>query len=207
MNSRDYKVFRPGNCYHVYNRGNNKDPIFFDLQDYENFLKRLRILLNVSKGVFDNFDKSKKRIRLTPFAQGSFSVLSYCLMTNHFHLLIEQNTEASITALIQRLTTSYVKYINKKYNRIGNLFQDHFKAKLVDSDSYLKYLSAYIHNNPGTPLAYSYSSLKDYLGLRQDNLCMKNKILETFSSVDEYKKFVLSYSPEQEVMIKDLLFD
>lgn len=203
MNSRDYKVFRPGVCYHVYNRGNNKEPIFIDEQDYFNFLKRLKLCLFGPQAV--NFSA---RIRLKTAPEGAFDILSYCLMPNHFHFLIHQNLDFTIDRLITSLTTSYVKYFNMKYNRVGNLFQDAFKAKVVGNDSYFSYLSAYIHKNPADPLNYDFSSFKDYLGLRQGQLCSKGLILGMFdNNVEKYKNFVLGFDSKDEITIKPYLFE
>lgn len=107
-----------------------------------------------------------------------------------------------------RVCTSYVKYFNKKYGAIGNLFQDRFKAKLVDTDEYIKYLSAYIHNNPDEPEDYDYSSYKDYLGVRRGTICKKDLVFSMFgNSAEEYRKFVNSFSEKESAIIKDLTFE
>lgn len=202
MNSRDYKIFQPGYCYHVYNRGNNKEPIFIGQQDFFNFLKRLKLCLLGPGSV-----KLSGRIRLSAAPKGAFDILAYCLMPNHFHFLIRQNFDYGINNLITSVCTSYAKFFNLKYDRVGNVFQDVFKAKIVDNDSYLSYLSAYIHNNPEDPVSYDYSSFKDYLGLREGQLCSKNFILGMFNNDPEaYKKFVLSFNDQDEIKIKHYLF-
>lgn len=203
MNSRDYKIFRAGHCYHIYNRGNHKEEIFLDDQDFLNFFKRLNFCL---------FGKSAAgvsgRLRITTVPFGAFDILSYCLMPNHFHFLIRQNLNLGIDRLISRTCTSYVKYFNNKYDRVGNLFQDAFKAKLVYDDSYLTYLTAYIHNNPSNPLEYAYSSFKDYLGERSDRLCSKDFILSMFqNNSQEYKKFVLNFSAKDQDKIQPFIFE
>src|SRR3989344_4815697 len=81
-----------------------------------------------------------------PIPKGSFTILAYCLMPNHFHILIRQNLKIPIGQLMIKVCTSYAKYFNHKYNRVGNIFQDTFKAKVIETDEYLSYLSAYIHN-------------------------------------------------------------
>ena len=129
-------------------------------------------------------------------------------MDNHYHFLIKQLADIGIDKLLARVCTSYAKYFNKKYGAIGNLFQDRFKAKLVDSDEYVKYLSAYIHNNPEQPENYDYSSYKDYLGLRRGTICKKNFILSMFgNSPEQYRKFVNSFTEKEFVTIKDLTFE
>ncbi|MDR3642604.1 MAG: transposase [Candidatus Doudnabacteria bacterium] len=204
MNSRDYKILRPGNYYHIFNRGNNKEKVFLDSQDYGVFLIRLKMALGLLQLSFNK----NSRVRIRPLPQGSFTIICYCLMPNHYHFLIRQNSGIGIDKLIAKVCTSYAKYFNLKYGHIGNVFQDRFKSKLVDSDSYLTYLSAYIHNNPDQPLDWEYSSFRDYLGLRQGQICDKTFLLGMFNNrPDDYRKFVLDFSEEGAAKIKDLLFE
>jgi len=146
MKNRDYKQFAAGHYYHIYNRGNGKMIIFRDDQDYFNFLKRASILLRVAL-IAIPFD-SQSRLRLTSLPPNALHVSSYCLMPNHFHFAILQNSETSISVFIHRLCTSYTKYFNKKYGRVGSLFQDQFKSVLVESEEQLLWLSEYIYRNP-----------------------------------------------------------
>ena len=106
-NNRDYKNFLSGNYYHLYNRGNNKQHIFIDDEDKKVFLFFL------AEGVFPgrNKTKTKRPRRLLP--PGSFDVHAYCIMPNHYHLLVKQHADISIARLIQKVCTSYVKYFNK----------------------------------------------------------------------------------------------
>lgn len=201
MNTRDYKFFRPGKFYHVYNRGDNRELIFLDGQDYLNFLKRLKIIQGLSP-------TTNSGLRIRPVPTESFTILSYCLMPNHFHLLIRQNTDLPIGELINKVSTSYAKYFNARYKRVGNLFQDTFRAKHVDSDSYLTYLTAYIHNNPSEPFNYNYSSLPEYIGTRNGTLCNPEFVLNFFKgNRQEYKKFVESYNFQMHNKIKHLEFE
>jgi hypothetical protein len=205
MNSRDYKILRAGNYYHIYNRGNNKQLIFLESEDYLVFLNRLKLALGISK---IGLSGKQSRVRVTPFPESSFEILCYCLMPNHYHFLIKQLSNFGIDELMARVCTSYVKYFNKKYGAIGNLFQDRFKAKLVDSDSYIKYLSAYIHNNPEDADNYDYSSYKDYLGSRKGTICKKDFILSMFGNSNlEYSIFVRAFGEKELGIIKDLAFD
>ena len=199
MKYRDYKFFRP-NCYfHIFNRGVNKENIFREEIDYINFLKRLKLSLGLAQS---------SALHINDLPQGSFSILSYCLMPNHFHFLIRQNTETGLDGLLSKLATSYSMYFNKKYERIGPLFQDTFKAKLIDSDSYLTYVSAYIHNNPTSPLGYAYSSLPDILGVRNGTLVDKKTLLGLFNnSTDAYKNFVVGFKQQDKKIISHLLFE
>ena len=199
MNTRDYKQFRPDTWFHVFNRGDNKELICRDEQDYLNLIKRFKLLLGFQVVI-------PGRIRLTEFPKNSFDIASYCFMPNHFHLLIKQNTEIPIGKLISRACTSYARYFNKKYDRVGNLFQDTLKPKRVEDDEYLVYLSAYIHNNPQQQLIYPYSSFQDILGMRNGVLCNKEIILKYFGNDSErYKKFVLNFKENDQEKIAHLL--
>jgi putative transposase len=129
-------------------------------------------------------------------------------MPNHFHFLIRQNIDVGLEKLISKTCTSYVSYFNKKYNHCGHVFQDAFKAKLVGNNSYLTYLSAYIHNNPPEPLSYLYSSLPTILGSQDEHLCDKSVILNYFGQRPKsYKKFVTGYTKVHEENIKYLTFE
>ena len=199
MRYRDYKIFRPGFYYHIFNRGNNKQQIFFDATDYLAFLTRLKIVLGLSVPDW--------RIKIRPLESNSFSILSYCLMPNHFHFLIKQNKDIGINRLMAKLCTGYAMYFNKKHERIGNVFQDAFKAKVVENDTYAKYVSAYIHNNPKN-LDYDYSSYKSVVGLQNDQIVDRGILLSWFDNdPSKYRKFVETFTEKDEERIKDGLFD
>lgn len=111
--------------YHICVRGNNKQDIFLDNEDREEYLKRVR----------NYVERYKMRI------------YAYCLMTNHVHLLIYDNDQ-DISKFMQGLSLSYVIYFNKKYGRTGHLFQDRFTSVIMKNDMQLMYVSRYIHLNP-----------------------------------------------------------
>jgi REP element-mobilizing transposase RayT len=190
--SRDYKNFRKDTYYHIYNRGNDYKDVFIDDQDYFNLYKRIKILLGLSF-LTPKSTHRKGNLSLKPFPADSFSIISYCFMPNHFHFLIKQNSNIPIGSFIQRLFSSYTKYFNAKYETVGNLFQDTFKAKPVLEDSYLIYLTAYIHNNPDDLLAYPYSSFIEYITGEMNLVSDDNIILEKFGNSREvYKSWVIS---------------
>lgn len=199
MGNRDYKQFAAGEYYHIFNRGNGKMDIFRDAQDYLNFLNRLCVLLETSRGALgigSELSATKLRLRLSSFEVGTFSLVCYCIMPNHFHLLIGQNGDIPIGKLLLRLATSYSMYFNAKYAHVGHVFQDRFKAAHIKSDRYLKHLSAYIHLNPKVAglvkmaSDWDYSSYPAYIGGREEAVCDKNLILDQFSSANAYRKFV-----------------
>src|SRR5258708_5665947 len=202
MNIRDYKQNGAGEIYHVYNRGNWKQDIFCDDQDMRFFLHRTKQYLFPEREKISD----SMRLKTNPLPEGSFSLISYCLMPNHFHFLLRQNSDIPIGRLISRVCTSYSKYFNKRHGRVGHLFQDQFKQVNVDSNKYLTWLSCYIHQNPKTagiiskPEEYNWSSYAHYLGNRNDSIVSGGElILDQFKNNKDYKKFV----DESHQIIKD----
>lgn len=148
--ARPLRVEYPGAYYHVINRGNAGENLFIDERDREKFLEYL------AKDV----ERFITRIH------------AYCLMTNHYHLLIE-TPQANVSIAMQWLNVSYSVYFNKRHRRRGHLFQGRFKAILLDANEYLILLSRYIHLNPVRakmathPLDYPWSSYPVFAGKRQ----------------------------------------
>src|SRR3989344_2495939 len=151
MKSKSYKEFGSGSVVHIYNRGNNKGIIFFDEQDYKAFLFRVALALG-----FKNEELRKdpllnipySRIRIEFEKKDSFKIHTFCLMPNHFHLIAEQCGDISLSKFISQVCISYAMYINKKYKRVGHLFQDRFRSNTIEDDQQLMWTSAYIHMNP-----------------------------------------------------------
>ena len=186
--------FSDGEYYHIYNRGNSRQIIFLDDKDYGVFQQFL-YLMNM-----------EKRITTREVGSSAYSYVrevqlvhigAYCLMPNHFHILLTQKADNGISKFMQKVSTAYVMYFNKKYKRTGGLFEGKFKSKHIGTDTYLKYLYAYIHLNPAkliTPswkedlnngtafnlsevLEYPYSSAAYYVGKEK----IENLILEPSS--------------------------
>ena len=200
MNNRDYKKFAPDCYYHIVNRGNGKQDIFLDDEDSKFFIFRLRENLfptdfRKSHPIHSRLNGRWQYIRKA-LPDGAFTLLCYCLMPNHFHLLIRQNALVNINKLISKVCTSYSKYFNKKYERVGHVLQDKFKAVLVASDAQLLWVSAYIHQNPQVAGLvsklndYAWSSYPDYAGLRSGSLCEKSILISMAGGAVQYKKFV-----------------
>lgn len=179
--------------YHIYNRGNRKSNIFLNTKDYLRFIRRLK--------------EYKNRFEIV--------LLCYCLLPNHFHFLLKSQKEDAITKFMLTLCTSYSKYFNIKHVLVGRLFQERFRAKLVETDEYLLHLSRYIHlnpisedieklnffsrSNPGVIFTelnrlrkYPWSSYNEYCNGTK-GLCNKDQIFHYFSKTnpsDSYKSFV-----------------
>ncbi len=175
-------TFAPGEFYHIYNRGTDKRPIFSDASDCHRF-QELLYLSNSQKSV-NVRDVKQSTDSVYEYERGDprVAIGAYCLMPNHFHLLLVPLEDDGVSQFMKKLGTSYSMYFNKKYDRTGTLFEGPFKAKHADSDVYLKYLYAYIHLNPvklwterkeegqsATEFLkhFKYSSLGEYTGLER----------------------------------------
>jgi putative transposase len=139
--------FVEGEFYHIYNRGNSKQIIFLDQKDYQRFVD---LLYAVNREEKFNFSDSIKGISVYEKDDNNplVAVGAYCLMPNHFHILITPLTKDGVSRFMQKLSTAYVMYFNKKYKRTGSLFEGKFKSQHSGDDRYLKYLFSYIHLNP-----------------------------------------------------------
>lgn len=209
------KQYLAGGYYHLYNRGVEKRSIFEDDQDFGVFLSYLKTYLSHKnkddlqeqlsnpKLPWSEKDKILKKLRLKNFF-GKIGLLAYCLMPNHYHLLVKQSSENDIVYFMRSLNTRYVVYFNKKYNRVGPLFQGVYKAVRIETDEQLIYLSAYIHRNPSDTqkglslqkLISSPSSLPEYLGARKTSWVKEKDILSLFSKSNRnttYEKFILGH--------------
>ena len=136
--------------YHIYNRGNSRQIIFKDSEDYDRFVALLYVCNGSNRFHFHNNNGRDGFNELLSFDRGEFFVAigAYVLMPNHFHLLLTALSENGASIFMQKLSTAYVMYFNRKYKRVGSLFEGKFRSTHVDNDVYLKYLFSYIHLNP-----------------------------------------------------------
>lgn len=201
MKNRDYKNFASGVIVHVYNRGNNREKIFHDEQDYKAFLFRVGLALGIDQEILQKenlLSLPYSRIRIDA-DKNLFKLHAFCLMPNHFHLIIEQCGEISISRLILQICTSYAMYINKKYKRVGYVFQDRFKAVLIESNTQLMWTSSYIHMNAVKdkitkhPSEYLWSSYNYYIEKRNLPIINKELLLGTFGNVKNFIEQTLIY--------------
>ena len=219
------KQFAPDSYYHLYNRGVEKRIIFLDEQDYGVFLSYIKTYLlpkdtvSLQKIIADpesDWKQKNKAIQLLHLNNfnNEINITCFCLMPNHFHLLIRQTTLDTIDRFMNSLCSRYVVYFNKRHKRVGPLFQGLYKAVLIKTDEQLLHLSRYIHRNPdlkGTPLqSYSYSSYPQLLGLVNSNWVNSKPILDFFlkSGKNGYRKFVEDVESDVSIsIIKDLIID
>lgn len=190
------KQFVENGYYHLYNRGVEKRDIFLDQQDYSVFLNYLKKYLDL---------KLAKPNQLAY----EIDLLAFCLMPNHFHLLVKQLTLNGITKLMRAVCTKYVMYFNRKYERVGTLFQGKYKAAIISSDEYLLHASRYIHLNPCSGsdpryADYEYSSYNYYLGKKNASWVKPQEILNFFKTAQKVGfKDYLSYQSFLEDHTKD----
>jgi len=137
-----------GDRYHVYNRGVEKRDVFMDDRDYQRFLKRLRACAAIQPPRLKALNLGGLTIPggFQPISQ-FVSIEAYCLMPNHFHLLLTPLVEDGISLFLSRLQNGYTKYLNCKYNRVGPLFQGAYKITPMESQAHYDYIIPYIHLN------------------------------------------------------------
>lgn len=186
------KIDVPDSYYHVYARGASRKAIFLEDDDYVYFLGLFHRYLSHDEVTDKNgvpYDKLHDDVVL----------LAYCLMGNHFHLLIYQKEEGAMQRLMRGVMTSYSRYFNKKYDQSGSLFESRYKASRISSDEYLMHISRYIHLNPNRWKNYPYSSIGYYLGDMSPDWLHVEKILGLFSSSNAYTEFVDDYKDIRDV--------
>ncbi len=187
------KQYAADTFYHAYNRGVNKQDIFLDDEDYE-------VFLNLFKRYLSNSPVQDSSGREYPWLKMDVQLLTFCLMPNHFHLLIFQREPKAMTELLRSVCTSYTVYYNKKYKRVGHLFQGSFKASLIDNDAYLQHISRYIHLNPKNYKTWPFSSLPYYLGKKESEWIEVEPIIELFNSIDDYETFLEDYKDYKQTL-------
>ncbi len=220
------KIHAPGEYYHVYNRGMQKQPIFETDKDRLRFL----FLLLTFQGKESIKNISRELKQSTKSAQSAQSVqsstlhirpeiekqilkdkmvelVSFCLMPNHFHLQVLEKTEGGIAKYMQRVLTAYTKYFNIRHEKSGHLLQGAYKSVLMGDDVQFLHTSAYIHKNPaelktwkGREDRYPWSSFQDYVHEnRFGNLISTGIILDRYDSKKNhsYLNFVKT-SPAKE---------
>lgn len=188
------RSFIEGGIYHIFNRGVEKRVIFLDDQDYNIFLYYLFIYTADPKKVLNKYPELPLRL-YNKNLHSQIEVLAYCLMPNHFHLLLKQRSINGVSKLLKQITNAYTLYFNQKYKRVGSLMQGRFRAVKIDNDDLLIHISRYIHLNPlvsnltDNLKNYQQSSYLEYMN-RKDGICMKNLILDYFSSLKGYEEFI-----------------
>jgi len=180
-----------GETHHVYNRGVNYGDIFFTRANWLFFLRRLREYCPPEKG----------------------EIIAYCLMPNHYHLLVAVHADRFGPDVMQPFGVSYTKAINRQEDRVGPVFQGPFRNRPVTTDGDLVHLSRYIHLNPVTagfvarPEQWEFSSYQEYVGLRGGTLPRPAAVLRHFPSPEAYAVYVTGNRPPHADLSEELRID
>ena len=202
-----------GEYYHVYNRGVERRVLFLDNGDKERFV-RLLYSANSSTSIYLS-DYQGKALAEIPKGENIVAIGAWCLMPNHFHILLKEIKTDGISMFMQKLLTGYSMYFNKKYHRKGSLFEGKFSAKHLDYDQYLKYQFTYIHLNPigiidkewkekklfDKKVArkflkdYKYSSYGDYAGEKREEglILSKKEFPEYFCGMTDFEDMITEW--------------
>lgn len=214
--------FVEGEYYHVFNRGVDRRSIFESQDDLQYFFQRLIDLNMVVTDLKFNSKRYRKsgEVVVDKKYKNLVSIISYCLLPNHFHLVLKQESEDGISRFMQKLGTSYTMYFNQKYKRSGSLFQGKFKANMIDGEFGLPVLSVYvnlnyIHHRINPKSSLVKSSIFEYLDEELGNsICNKEEIRSVVSeigSINEYKKFAKNtskiFGENKGLIIKDVDLD
>jgi len=213
-------AFVRGEYYHIYNRGIDKRIIFKSIHDYRRFMMLLYVANSDEPIKLDNFinilRKDYQEIFSCKRGNQLISIGAWCLMPNHFHILVKEEVEGGITKFMQRLGTGYSMYFNIKYQRTGSLFGGPFKSKHIADDRYLKHLFGYISLNPldlefseweglidkQSPKIwqeflkkYQYSSFLEYTGVErcEGSILNKEAFPKYFSNKNDFEDFIDNY--------------
>jgi len=211
--------FTIGDYLHVYNRGNRKMPIVYDENDKWRFLKNLRyfndgytpehIFRGLSLLRKSNFTKPFEWPKDWPVHNPLVKILAFCLMPNHFHLLLKEIKKGGVTKFMKKLGDGFTNYTNLKYEETGRLFQGSYKSRTVQEVKYIQYLDVYIQVlNPfeiypggiekalkefdkafDFAMGYPFSSLGESFKARNLEIVDRDILKEMFSDLKTYKKF------------------
>lgn len=186
MSSIKKRIWYNNAMYHNTIRGNRKEDIFKDKNDYKKYL----FLMQEAREYYDN----------------KFFIVSYCLMTNHVHLHIK-TTDIHISNFMKRLNERYARYFNSKYGFTGHVFQRRYYSKLIEDDKYNVDVSRYIHRNPvranivEKPEDYVWSSYRMYIGEEETEIISPEYVMCLFPDNDKelYKQYVESVISSTEI--------
>lgn len=196
-----------GEIYHIFNRGLNHQPIFYGQENYQravdlfSFYRFAHLPLRFSH--FNNLKYTQKAAlsaALEAKDQKLISLISFCLMPNHFHFLLRQEKDGGISKFMANFQNSFTRYFNTRYQRTRYLFEGQFKAVKIETEEQLLHTSRYIHLNPYTAyvvkttealLDYPWSSLSQFIQENSFGICEVQEILNSFASKSQYEQFVL----------------
>ena len=204
--------FAPEEWYHCYSRGVDKRIVFEDSKDYERFLQLLYLLNNKDTIHRSDFKRpSTPEVLLIPRGKPIVAIGAYCLMPNHFHLLLKENTSSGISQFMRKLGIAYAMYFNIKNERVGNLFVKPFRSRHIPDDRYFKRVVQYIHLNAAELFEpawkqgkvynvkllekklyqYRYSSMSDYYGVkRPEQVILSQEVRDLFEDLPPINQLI-----------------
>lgn len=224
--------FISGEVYHIYNRGVEKRVIFSEDKDRFRFVHDIFEFNDLAPAINLNFHLQSSPTVLCAIRKLReilVEILCFCLMPNHYHLLVRQKVDGGITEFMRKLGTGYTNYFNKKYQRVGPLFQGKFKAIHVEKEAHLRYLPHYIHLNPldltmpewreqrltNTKKAvqflssYRWSSYLDYINKKNfPSVTHRSPLLKLYGGPTSYEKEMKEWLAELNLeQIKDIILE
>ncbi len=202
--------FAPGEWYHCFSRGVDKRVVFETTADYERFMQLLYII-NTETPIHRSDFKNTNTAAMLQIERGNplVAIGAYCLMPNHFHILLKEVAEGGISIFMRKLGIAYAMYFNIKNDRVGNLFVKPFRSRHMDDDRYFKRVVQYIHLNAAELFEpqwkkgvvknlkkleiqlqkYPYSSMSDYYGAdRPEQVILDQNSKELFSDLPDISK-------------------
>ena len=204
-----------GQIYHIFNRSIDRKPIFRRKHDNDrvmdtlNFYRFSDVPIRLSYFLrWSEDQKSKTLNMLKKEGKVIVSILGFCLMPNHFHLLLRQESEGGISTFLSQFQNSFTRYFNTRYTRTGHLFEGQFEAVRIETEEQLIHVSRYIHLNLYTSYivktfkdltSHPYSSFAEYLGTRE-GFCTKKTILSHFKNSKDYRNFVFDRADYQRAL-------
>jgi putative transposase len=208
--------FSINEIYHLYNRGVDKRNIIEDVDDFNRFIETINVVNTTTR--IESIRDHRNLKDFVDAGQKLVEFIAIAIPNNHYHFLIKEVSEGGISKFMQKFSVAYTNYFNDKHNRSGSLFQGVFKARYVDTNEYLLYVSAYINLNDrvhnsrsGIPGIQNLTTWSNYMGnLGMNTKLHKDIVLDQFKSIEEYKEYALSALisiKENKVLQKELKQD
>lgn len=183
--------FSPNSFYHIFNRGIDNRPLFLDMQDFRVFIFYLFVYLAPPREVKLKHPDLPARL-LTKNLSTQIKLIGYCLMPNHFHLVLYQTDVGPVSLLMRQVMNGYIRYFNIKYKRQGSLVTGRYKSVKIKDERVLVNLVRYVHMDPvmvgicAAPQDYEWSSFRDYIGIGTELTTNKEIVLSKYKTSSDF---------------------